>query len=191
VSARAARSFSPCRGEFPVDDRVATRRAGARIPYQNMRENRSHSLMEVYMRTKPLALILGAALFAAACDDKDLVNVITDGFLGTFSLQSANGNALPAVVADSVSPPLRIEVLSGSLVLRADRTFDDVVDFRNTLGGIVSTSQTACSGTYTIDGREITFTETGTAPCNQVFVGTLDAGTISASIRGVAYVFIR
>ena len=143
------------------------------------------------MRKLPLALLAGAALLAG-CDNKDLVNVVLADRLGTFALTSANGNALPAIVADSTSPPLRIEVLSGHMTLRADNTFDDVVDFRQTLGGIVSTSQVACTGTFTLAGNNvISFQEAGPAPCGQQFDGTLDAGTLSATIRGVAYVFVR
>ena len=145
------------------------------------------------MRAKAIAFVLGA-MTLAACDDGDLTNVVIAGVDRTFILQSANGMSLPALLVDSISPPLRIDVLSGSITLRPDGTFEDVTDFRRTVGTIATNVHVVCPGTYLVSGTTIAFAETGTEGCRDRFDGILsgNAGnTLSASIRGVRLVFVR
>jgi hypothetical protein len=143
------------------------------------------------MRAKAIALFIGA-MTLAACNDGDLTNVVIAGVDGTFILQSANGMSLPALLVDSVSPPLRIDVLSGSITLRPDGTFQDVTDFRRTVGTIVTNVHVICPGTYLVSGASIAFAETGAEGCRDQFVGTLSGGnTLTASIRGVRLVYVR
>ena len=58
---------------------------------------------------------------------------------GTFVLQTVNGQALPVDIVDSVSPPLRIDVVSGAITISDNFTFVNVAGLRQTLGGIIST----------------------------------------------------
>ena len=50
-------------------------------------------------------------LCLAACDDSNDVVLIPLARTGTFVLQTVNGQVLPVTIADSISPPLRIDVL--------------------------------------------------------------------------------
>jgi hypothetical protein len=142
------------------------------------------------MRIAPLALLVGAVCLAGCNDDNNNL-IVVPSVNGTFTLQTANGSPLPAVVVDSVSPPLRIEVLAGHITLRTNGTFEDEVDFQQSLGGLVTSTQVVCPGTFTVSGNTISFTETGTGICVSSFTGTTSGNTLTTSIRGVALVFVH
>jgi hypothetical protein len=147
--------------------------------------------MEMYMRIAAISLLL-ATLCLGACDDTNDVIIVPIARTGTFILQTVNGQALPAVAVDSVSPPLRIEVLSGAITINANNTFADNATFRQTLGGTVTTRSVICAGTYTIVSNTLTFTESGPSPdCGRTFSGVLTGTTLTASILGATAVYIR
>lgn len=143
------------------------------------------------MRMAPLAALLFGAVCLAGCDERFDNLVIVPSTTGTFILQSVNGNPLPAIIADSVTPPLRIEVLSGHLILRTDGTFEDAVEFQNTLAGTQTTNTVVCPGTYFVSGNTINFTETGTGVCTASFIGVVSDRTITTTIRGNSLVFVQ
>ena len=143
------------------------------------------------MRIAAIALLAGS-LCVAACDDSSNLNFVTPlNALGTFTLVTVNGNALPAVIVDSVSPPLTIRALSGQIVINANNTFTDLAGLEQTLGGIVTTSSRSCTGTWTSTGNTFTFVEASTTNCGRTFTGILNVRTLTASILGVPAVFIR
>lgn len=143
------------------------------------------------MRIAPLALLAGS-LFTAACDDSDINLILPVPVVGTFILQSVNGQRLPAVLVDSVSPPLRIEVLSGSITLNNNGTFTDLTEFRQTLGNMVTTSTLTCTGSYAVSGNVITFQEVVTPNgCGDRFTGIQTGNQLAASINGVPAVYVR
>ena len=72
-------------------------------------------LMETDMRIAALTALIGT-LCVAACDDSN--NVVSIANINTFVLQTVNGRALPVTIADSIAPPRRIDVLSGSITLK-------------------------------------------------------------------------
>jgi hypothetical protein len=143
------------------------------------------------MRIAAMALLVGS-LCVAGCNDSDNLNFVlpVDG-LGTFTLVTVNGNPLPAIVVDSVSPPLTIRALSGQIVISADNTFTDLVSLEQTLGGVITTSSRACSGTWSSTGNTLTFVEAGTTNCGRTFTGVLNNRTLAASILGVPATFVR
>jgi hypothetical protein len=143
------------------------------------------------MRIAAMALLVGS-LCVAACDDSDNLNfVVPANAIGTFTLVTVNGNALPAIIVDSVSPPLTIRALSGQIVINANNTFSDLTGLEQTLGGIVTTSTRSCTGTWSSSGNTITFVEASVTNCGRTFTGTLNGGTLTASILGVPAVFVR
>ena len=143
------------------------------------------------MRIAAIALLAGS-LCVAACDDSNNLNFVTPlNALGTFTLVTVNGNALPAVVADTVSPPLTITALSGSIVINANNTFSDVVALEQNVGGIITNSTRSCTGTWTSTGNTLTFVEAATSGCGRTFTGILNGRTLTASVLGVPAVFIR
>lgn len=144
------------------------------------------------MRIAAMALLVGS-LCVAACDDSDNLNfVIPPNAIGTFTLISVNGNALPAIVADTVSPPLTIRALSGQIVINANSTFSDVVLLEQTVqGNIITTSTRSCTGTFSSSGNTLTFVEAATSGCGRTFTGVLSGTTLTASVLGVPAVFAR
>ena len=148
------------------------------------------------MRIAAMALLVGS-LCVAACDDSDNLNFVTPiGTPGTFTLVSVNGNLLPAVLTTTVSPPATTSALSGQIVINANNTFSSTVALQDNVGGIISTSTRACTGTWSSAGSAtgvtITFVETAPATCGLTFTGVLSsATTLTASILGVPAVFAR
>jgi len=143
------------------------------------------------MRIAALTALVGT-LCLAACDDTNDVLLIPLARTGTFVLQTVDGNTLPVVVVDSVSPPLRIEVLSGAITITTTNVFSDVTTFRQTRAGVVTTRTVSCTGTFTVVGNDFTFVEAVAAPdCGRTFTGRLSGNTLVASVLGVPAVFLK
>ncbi len=68
---------------------------------------------------------------------------------GTYTLQSVNGEGLPAVLAESTD--FLIEVTAGSVTLNADLTCSHSVTQRETDQGTVTTDTVVTACTYAID----------------------------------------
>jgi len=94
-------------------------------------------------------LTLGACSDTAASGDADAA-------VGTYTLVTIDGQPLPVVVDQSGADML--EITQGTVVLDADRTFDDSTVLRTTLAGVVSTETDAASGNWTLSGRTVAFT---------------------------------
>ena len=141
------------------------------------------------MRVAAIALLVGS-LCVAACDDSGDLNLVPSAF-GTFVLVTVDGNALPAVIVDSVSPPLTIRALSGNIVLNANNTFSDLARLEQTAGGIITTSTRSCTGTWSSIGNTLTFVEASTTNCGRTFTAILNGNTLAASILGVPATFLR
>lgn len=148
------------------------------------------------MRMAPLAALVFGAVCFTGCDKTFDNLVILPSTTGTFVLESANGLPLPAIVVDSVTPALRVEVVSGSIILRTDGTFEESIQFATTANGVQTTNNNVCSGTFFVSGTTITFnenavTENTVASCGATFTGILNGNTLTTTIRGVALVFVR
>ena len=149
---------------------------------------------ETHMRIAALTALVGT-LCVAACDDSNNV-VIPVSNVNTFILQTVNGRALPVTIADSIAPPRRIDVLSGSITLGTPTNvangFTDVTMFRQTLDTVVTTPTVTCTGTFSRVGNAFTFVESVSSPnCGRTFTGNLSGDSLSASILGIPAVFTR
>ena len=143
------------------------------------------------MRIAAMALLVGS-LCVAACNDSDNLNLVTPlNQLGTFTLVSVNGNALPAIVVSTPSPPLTITALSGQIVINANNTFSSAVALQQNVSGTITTSTRSCTGTWSSNGTTITFVEAAVPNCGSTFTGTLAGTTLTASVLGVSAVFAR
>lgn len=143
------------------------------------------------MRIAALTLLLGS-LCLAACDETNNEIVVPGTRTGNFILQSVNGRALPAIILDTISQPLVVEVISGAIAIGSNHTFVDITGFRLTLGDIVSTRPVACSGTFTVARDTLTFVESGAAAdCGHTFTGVLSGNSLTTSIRGTPVVYVR
>lgn len=141
------------------------------------------------MRITALTVLLGTLCLAACDDTNNVVSIAsrTDAFI----LQTVNGQALPVTIIDSISPPLRIDVLSGAISLTTTNGFTDVTTFRQTLDNVVTTPTVSCTGTVTRVGNVFTFVEAVAANCSRTFTGTLTGTTMSASVLGFPAVYTR
>lgn len=144
------------------------------------------------MRIASIAVLAGA-LCLASCDDNNNDVILVSPFVGTFTLQTVNGSALPVIIVDEISPPRRVEITSGQIVIAANRTFTDVIAFRQTIGGIVSTQTVSCTGTFTSTGSSFTLVEAIAAPnCGNTFAAVLSGNSLTVTLQpGVQAVFIR
>ncbi|MEW5976665.1 MAG: hypothetical protein AB1898_12755 [Acidobacteriota bacterium] len=77
--------------------------------------------------------------------------------VGRFHLVSANGQSLPAVVAENRSTGFKQEVIAGDAELRADRTCTVATEYRYTTDGEVSTSWSRDECTFATSGQEVRF----------------------------------
>lgn len=138
------------------------------------------------MRT-PTRAVLATALAALAslgCDG----GTGLDDVAGFYPLLTVNGSPLPATVFEgTVSDPFggehdfSAEVLEGALTLRADGTFSARFVQRTTIDGTAATEEDTGTGTYTVTGSSITFTDSEDA--QDVVTALLSGGTITANVE--------
>lgn len=84
-------------------------------------------------------------LFTAACSD-DSTGPDEASIVGTYALQTAAGERLPARI--SGFPGVRLEVTAGSLTLNPDLTFSRSITWRTIRVGSEQSSTETDSGTY-------------------------------------------
>lgn len=133
-------------------------------------------------RILPLAALGSALLISSACGGgSDSVGPIV--VTGNYTLQSVNG-ALPFRIyhGDKTGTWL-FDVLSGTLALNADNSFNEVLNFHVTPPppDVQSDTAVTTAGTYAIQGTNITFTTAGPIGQNYSWHGTVAAGHITYS----------
>jgi hypothetical protein len=116
------------------------------------------------MRPAIRALFALALVTANACgaDDEPVAPPTAESVVGTYALFNVNGGSLPFLfAADGVT---RVEYVSGSITLNADRTVTDVLVFRVSRvdgTGTPTTTTSTFTGTYTLSGNTVTATYAG------------------------------
>ncbi len=102
------------------------------------------------------ALVLAAvmSLSVGACSDST-GSGDADQAVGVYTLVSIDGFQLPVIV-DQQGNDIA-EVLSGSVTLDGDLSFDDTTDLRITEAGVVTTETDAVTGTWALSGRTVQF----------------------------------
>ena len=131
-------------------------------------------------RTSPLAFLLAFAL--GACGDSTEPK---DTHVGTYQLQSIEGETLPVVLFEILD--FRTEAVSGTLRLNSDETWDLTVNTRFTIEGVVTTEPISESGTYTLNGTTLTLTG-GPGSVSGSLIG--DTLTITDE-EGLVWVFVK
>ena len=106
-----------------------------------------------------LALSFGLTIALAACGSDGNAPVdptSADTPVGSYSILTVNGKALPAAVIDVQMPaPYKVEVVSGVLNLTADGKYTVVTRTRETIPNNVSNYVDSTFGTWTRSGTEI------------------------------------
>ncbi len=123
-------------------------------------------------------------VLAAACGDDDGPTATIDSVAGTYTLRTVNGASVPAVAETT---PVRLEILSGSVTLNADRSFTNLLQIRTTDAGTVSTREVRLAGTYTLSGATLTLTD----PAQGQIRAPVADGAITVSDGDVTFVYRR
>lgn len=129
------------------------------------------------MRRLALGVFAAVVLAGAtACDGEGLIGV--PEIDGTYTLRSANGDDVPAVLYQD--PSVLVELVSGSITLDDDGSFTATHALRETESDGTSTSYAAdCSGTYSQLGGVITFLEAEANLCGGTYEATLSGSTLT------------
>jgi len=136
-------------------------------------------------RTLRLVLVLVSAL-AAACSGDGPTGSSEERVAGTYTMTQVNGQNLPMTVFQSSAG--RVEVTSGTLVLRADRSYTETVQIRIIpVGESARNDQAIENGTYTMSGTSITFTvpPSGGEP-GYSYSGSVNGNVLTYSSEGVS-----
>ena len=119
------------------------------------------------MRRLLVGMLLAASV--SACGDSPSGLTTTGGHAGTYSLRTVNDQALPATIESDASG--RVDVASGSVVLRADGTFTDQTEFRLVSGTSSTTETDVITGTYTRSGSTVQFSPSDGGVYSMSFTG--------------------
>lgn len=123
------------------------------------------------MRTRNLIAVGLLAALMGACGGDSITG--TTSVAGKYTLQTLDGMRLPVVVLDQ--PGFKLEITDGDVVLAENGTFTSNVTVRQTVQGTVTTSPESSTGTYTVNGSEISFN----SPGEPTIQGTLSGGTLT------------
>jgi hypothetical protein len=126
------------------------------------------------MRRSILALLILALLFPA-CATADQSN----DYVGTYNLVTIDGRPLPYTPPHAGGAP---EVLSSTLTLNADGSFQMSMTYRTTPGNSISRDFT---GTYTLKEGTFRFKWEGAG----VTPGALDSNTVTINNEGVSFAY--
>lgn len=136
------------------------------------------------MRTLAKLVTIGLVAFVTACGG-DGISDPGNSVVGTYALKTVNGAALPAVIFEADG--YKIEVVAASYVLGAAETFSTSATFRETEAGVVTQSTETTTGTYSVSGTAITFTDSD----GDVFSAVLSGNDLRFSEDGLTAVFTR
>ncbi len=128
------------------------------------------------------------AVTLSGCGDNPTSSGESD-ITGTYTLATVNATAPPVTVFQSSEG--RVEVTSGSMVLRADNSYTETLNLRIIpAAGAPMNESSSENGTYARNGSSVQFTVPASAgePAFS-YQGTVNGGTLSYTIEGTAVVF--
>jgi hypothetical protein len=126
------------------------------------------------------ALIVLLVPLLASCDS---FTEPDNSHIGTFGLQTVNGNALPFLAAEAGDD--KLEITEGFITTSEDGAFKNGFTFRETRGGEVTTIPQEMTGTFNRSSNEITFTDARGGS----FMGSLEGSTVTIVGQGATFVF--
>jgi hypothetical protein len=133
-----------------------------------------------------IARMLAVALLIACGGGSDPAGP-GETVVGEYTLRTINGTALPVVIGREQG--VTVSALSGTMSLRADRTFSASVTARGVSAGSDVTSTFTSVGTYTVNGSALTLLATGTE--NARLTGSYANGRVTMTEDGFVSVYTR
>ena len=128
---------------------------------------------------KFLFLCLALLLPLAACGDDGPTDP-TQSAVGTYTLVQVNGSPVPALLGQFEEG--RIDVLSGTLTLRNDKSYTETVNVRFTpTTGVVQTIPVTENGTFTVTGSTVQFKTSD----GETYSGTLSGKFLEYNVDGL------
>lgn len=105
---------------------------------------------------------------------------------GTYALETVNGATLPFLKEQSAAE--RIEVVTGLLTLRPDRTYHGEIIEQRTGAEATDSLKKVSDGTFSVVANNLTFKESGSGAVHR---GTIDGYRISATLGDVTFRFVK
>ena len=128
---------------------------------------------------KFLFLCLALLLPLTACGDDGPTDP-TQSAVGTYTLVQVNGSPVPALLGQFEEG--RVDVLSGTLTLRNDKSYTEMVNLRFTpTTGVVQTIPVNEDGTFTVTGSTVQFKTSD----GDTYSGTLSGNTLEYNVDGL------
>ena len=128
-------------------------------------------------------------IFAAGCGDGSTEPVDPRAAAaGTYTLASYNSASLPALYFQNSAG--RIDVISGSMVLRADGSFTETINLRTTYtsGAAPGNTPIVENGTFAVTGTQITFTLPPSGSAGGFsWTGAISGNVVSYTYEGDAW----
>jgi hypothetical protein len=135
------------------------------------------------MRWFAMALL---AVSVAACGNDTPVEPEPVRAVGTWTLETVNGNRLPFLLEQRGND--RVELISASLDLMASGTFSSTSAERSTVGGVTENQSYVDPGHFTLDGAVVTFTFDADASVSR---GTIGGDVMTFNASGLLVVYRR
>ncbi|MFG1691135.1 lipocalin family protein [Gemmatimonadota bacterium] len=132
------------------------------------------------MRPRLIVLALVAVLTACGGSSTE-----PEPIWGTYNLTTIAGQPLPYVLIQVGADML--EVTAGHMRLNSDHTFSTALTLRLTEDGVEDTETGTNSGTFTVSGSSLTFTDSD----GETFTGSLTDKTLTLIEDGDAFVFVK
>lgn len=130
-----------------------------------------------------------AVVFLASCTREIEQSTRPQSVAGTYQLRTYGGRSLPALVSSDSAGTW--EVVSGELVIAADQSWSETVDFRLTRGTTVQSSTYGTSGSW-VFLRDYAYMLFNDKVDNTQFTGTAAGGTVTLELlTGNSLVYSR
>ena len=128
-----------------------------------------------------------AVIFLAACTNEIDQSTRPTSVAGSYQLRTYSGRSLPALVSTDSSGVL--EIIGGTLVIGADKSWSETQVFRLTKGGAVRLASVGSSGSW-LFMRDNAFMLFNDKVFNYQFSGTVAGGTVTLDLEnGTSMVF--
>jgi hypothetical protein len=131
-----------------------------------------------------LAALL-AVVFVAACTNEIDTSTRPESIVGTYQLSTYGGQKLPTVVSNDQSGTM--ELLSGELVIGADKSWTETRVYSVTDGGFSQQIAFGSSGSWTLLG-EGAFMQFNDKVRGSQFTGTAAGGSVTLNLNDGATV---